>query len=158
MWACDHPHSDSTWPHSQEILDLNAGNLTPEQLTRVVRDNCAELYGIDVGEVVVRDLERSIDAVQEQLRISRRMAGARAALQARIEAGSLGLQQLAAQVSEMAALAPPGGAAWSHGELIEELTNRLDALRAGLGDAAVMSRRAFNTIDTEGEDDVAFDA
>jgi predicted TIM-barrel fold metal-dependent hydrolase len=48
MWACDHPHSDSTWPHSQEVLELNAGNLTPEQLSRVVRDNCAELYGIDV--------------------------------------------------------------------------------------------------------------
>ena len=25
MWANDHPHSDATWPHSQEILDLNTG-------------------------------------------------------------------------------------------------------------------------------------
>ena len=48
MWACDHPHSDATWPHSQEILDLNTGHLTDEQRSRIVRDNCAELYGIDV--------------------------------------------------------------------------------------------------------------
>jgi predicted TIM-barrel fold metal-dependent hydrolase len=47
MWACDHPHSDATWPHSQEILDLNTGHLTEVQRARIVRDNCAELYGID---------------------------------------------------------------------------------------------------------------
>ena len=46
MWANDHPHSDATWPHSQEILDLNTGALTEEQRTRIVRDNCAELYGL----------------------------------------------------------------------------------------------------------------
>ena len=48
MWACDHPHSDATWPHSQEILDLNTGHLSDYQRSRIVRDNCAELYGIDV--------------------------------------------------------------------------------------------------------------
>ena len=48
MWANDHPHSDSTWPRSQEILDLNTGALTAAQRTRIVRDNCAELYGIAV--------------------------------------------------------------------------------------------------------------
>ena len=107
---------------------------------------------------VIRDLQRSVEAVREQLRVGRRLANARVGLQARIEAGTLGLQQLAAQVNEMTALAPPGGGAWSHGELIDELTTQLDALRAGLGDAAVMSRRALGVTDVEGGDDVPVDA
>ena len=106
----------------------------------------------------MHDLERSIDAVEEQIRIGHRMASARRALQARIEAGTLGLQQLAAQVGEMSALAPPGGGSWSQGALIDELTARLDALRAGLGDATVTSRRALGAMDTEGETDAPFDA
>ena len=54
---------------------------------------------------VEEDLRRSLDAVREQLGIHRRFESARKALEARIESGSLGLQQLAAQVSEMTALA-----------------------------------------------------
>ena len=49
-----HPHSDATWPHSQEILDLNTGHLTDAQRNRIVRDNCAELYGIDVDALATR--------------------------------------------------------------------------------------------------------
>jgi uncharacterized protein len=48
MWANDHPHSDATWPRSQEVLDLNTAGLTAAQRNRIVRDNCAELYGISV--------------------------------------------------------------------------------------------------------------
>ncbi|HZP30114.1 MAG TPA: amidohydrolase family protein, partial [Acidimicrobiia bacterium] len=48
MWANDHPHSDATWPRSQEILDLNTSSLDDAQRSRIVRDNCAELYGITV--------------------------------------------------------------------------------------------------------------
>jgi hypothetical protein len=76
-------------------------------------------------------------------------------LQTRIEAGTLGLQQLAAQVGEMTALAPPGGGAWQHGHLIEELTTQLEALRAGLSDAGAMSQRALGAMDPEGGDDVS---
>jgi hypothetical protein len=101
-----------------------------------------------------RDLQRSVDAVREQLRIGRRLAAARKALQARVESGALGLQQMAAQVGEMTALAPPGGGVWQHGERIEELTAQLEALRAGLSDAGAMSHRALGAIDTEGGDDV----
>jgi len=107
---------------------------------------------------VARDLHRSVEAVREQLRIGRRLASARVALQTRIEAGTLGLQQLAAQVGEMSALAPLGGDAWSHGGLIDELTTQLDALRAGLGDATVMSSTALRALDMEGGDDVPIDA
>jgi predicted TIM-barrel fold metal-dependent hydrolase len=46
MWANDHPHSDSTWPFSQALLAEHTARLTQEQRDRVLRDNCAELYGI----------------------------------------------------------------------------------------------------------------
>jgi len=31
MWANDFPHSDSTWPHSQELLAKHASHLTEEE-------------------------------------------------------------------------------------------------------------------------------
>jgi predicted TIM-barrel fold metal-dependent hydrolase len=47
LWANDFPHSDSTWPWSQEMLARQAGKLTPVQRERVLSANTAELYGID---------------------------------------------------------------------------------------------------------------
>lgn len=47
MWANDFPHSDSTWPHSQEILAEHTAHLAAPLKQRVLHDNCAELYGID---------------------------------------------------------------------------------------------------------------
>ncbi len=44
MWANDFPHSDSTWPRSDEAIALLAEGLTRPQLKRVLHDNCAELY------------------------------------------------------------------------------------------------------------------
>jgi hypothetical protein len=108
----------------------------------------------DDAEVVL-DLQRSVEAVREQLRVGRRLTSTRVGLQTRIEAGTLGLQQLAAQVGEMVALAPTGGGGWQHGELIEELTTQLDALRAGLSDAGAASRRVLGATNAErGKDDV----
>jgi hypothetical protein len=103
---------------------------------------------------VVRDLQRSVEAVREQLRVGRRLSSTRVGLQTRIEAGTLGLQQLAAQVAEMVALAPAGDA-WKHGSLIDELSTQLDALRAGLSDAGAASRRVLGATGPErGQDDV----
>ena len=51
------------------------------------------------------DTQRSLDAVRDQLSIYRRLEQARKTLLARIEAGSLGLQHLAAQIAELTALA-----------------------------------------------------
>jgi len=48
MWANDFPHSDSTWPWSQEILGKLTRDLTPEQRDWILHDNVAELYGLDV--------------------------------------------------------------------------------------------------------------
>jgi predicted TIM-barrel fold metal-dependent hydrolase len=46
MWANDFPHSDSTWPWSQEILGKLLSGLGQEQRDQVLHDNAAELYGL----------------------------------------------------------------------------------------------------------------
>jgi uncharacterized protein len=46
MWANDFPHSDSTWPWSQELLRSQTGMLSEQEKAWILRDNCAELYGI----------------------------------------------------------------------------------------------------------------
>jgi uncharacterized protein len=46
LWANDFPHSDSTWPRSQELLAKHAAHLTAEELRLILHDNVAELYGL----------------------------------------------------------------------------------------------------------------
>ena len=53
MWANDFPHSDSTWPWSQEILAEQTANLAPEQKQAILSDNVAELYDIKVSSLSV---------------------------------------------------------------------------------------------------------
>jgi predicted TIM-barrel fold metal-dependent hydrolase len=49
MWANDFPHSDSTWPWSQEMLATHTAQLTDEQRRAILSGNVAELYGIDTA-------------------------------------------------------------------------------------------------------------
>ena len=46
MWANDFPHSDSTWPRSQDILKEHTAHLTDEHKNFILHDNVAELYGL----------------------------------------------------------------------------------------------------------------
>jgi len=46
MWANDFPHSDSTWPWSQDVIAEQTAHLTPELRKRILRDNVAELYNL----------------------------------------------------------------------------------------------------------------
>ncbi len=48
MWANDFPHSDSTWPLSKELLAAHTAGLSTHDKRRILRDNCVELYGLDV--------------------------------------------------------------------------------------------------------------
>jgi predicted TIM-barrel fold metal-dependent hydrolase len=48
LWANDFPHSDSTWPESQELLAEHTRDVSPELKRMILRDNSAELYGITV--------------------------------------------------------------------------------------------------------------
>jgi uncharacterized protein len=49
LWANDFPHSDSTWPWSQEMLAEHTKDLTAEQRRAILCENTAELYGIDLA-------------------------------------------------------------------------------------------------------------
>jgi predicted TIM-barrel fold metal-dependent hydrolase len=51
LWANDHPHSDATWPRSQELLAEHTARLTDDQRDRVLRRSTAELYGIPMPGV-----------------------------------------------------------------------------------------------------------
>ncbi|MEM9620304.1 MAG: amidohydrolase family protein [Pseudomonadota bacterium] len=48
LWANDFPHSDSTWPWSQEMLAEHTTCLTDEQTRAILCDNVADLYNIDL--------------------------------------------------------------------------------------------------------------
>ncbi len=47
MWANDFPHSDSTWPASQEVLATMTASLNPDQRDWILHDNVADLYRLD---------------------------------------------------------------------------------------------------------------
>lgn len=48
LWANDFPHSDSTWPWSQELLAKHTANLTEEEKNWILHDNVAELYNLAI--------------------------------------------------------------------------------------------------------------
>jgi len=48
MWANDFPHSDSTWPWSQEVLAEQTKNLTAQEKDDILHDNVAELYHMSI--------------------------------------------------------------------------------------------------------------
>src|SRR6202035_4222398 len=47
LWANDFPHSDSTWPWSQEMIAKYTTTISDEERALILRDNTAELYGIE---------------------------------------------------------------------------------------------------------------
>ncbi len=47
MWANDFPHSDSTWPWSQELLAEHTAHLSHDDRTRILQGNVTALYGLD---------------------------------------------------------------------------------------------------------------
>lgn len=54
MWANDFPHSDSTWPYSQALLEEHTAQVTPEQKRAILSDNVAALYNIDTSRLDTR--------------------------------------------------------------------------------------------------------
>jgi predicted TIM-barrel fold metal-dependent hydrolase len=47
MWASDHPHSDATFPNSQQVLEQHTAHLSTDVRDAIVRGNCARLYGLE---------------------------------------------------------------------------------------------------------------
>lgn len=50
LWANDFPHTDSTWPRSQELIGKHAAELSEEQRQAILRDNVAKVFGLDAGQ------------------------------------------------------------------------------------------------------------
>jgi len=46
LWASDFPHTDSTWPNSQAVLDRYTAFMSETERNDLVRDNTADLYGL----------------------------------------------------------------------------------------------------------------
>ncbi len=49
MWASDFPHSDSTWPWSQEVIAEQTTDLTEQEKNWILHDNVTELYDLNVN-------------------------------------------------------------------------------------------------------------
>jgi len=48
MWANDFPHSDSTWPWSQDLLKKHTANLSEQERNYILHDNVSELYRLAI--------------------------------------------------------------------------------------------------------------
>ena len=48
MWASDFPHSDSTWPWSQDVISKHTVGMTADEKNLVLHDNVAELYHLSI--------------------------------------------------------------------------------------------------------------
>ncbi len=46
MWANDFPHSDSTWPLSQDVIAEQTSHLDPASRQRILHGNVASFYGL----------------------------------------------------------------------------------------------------------------
>ena len=49
IWANDYPHTDSTWPRSQELLKQHTTKLTEAERQAIMRDNVAKLFNLPAG-------------------------------------------------------------------------------------------------------------
>jgi len=48
MWGSDFPHSDSTWPDSQSVIEKNLVGVADSVARKLLCDNAAKLYDIDL--------------------------------------------------------------------------------------------------------------
>ena len=49
LWASDFPHTDSTWPRSQQLLAEHTRNLQEPQRQAIMRDNTARVFSLPAG-------------------------------------------------------------------------------------------------------------
>jgi predicted TIM-barrel fold metal-dependent hydrolase len=46
LWASDYPHSDSTWPHSQKVIERDFAGVPDADLTAILSGNAETLYSL----------------------------------------------------------------------------------------------------------------
>ncbi len=51
VWANDFPHSDATWPWSQEMLEKHTGHLTAQEKRWIMRENIIDCYNLPVDKI-----------------------------------------------------------------------------------------------------------
>jgi len=49
MWASDFPHTDSTWPHSQEVIARDFAHVSDTIRRKILSDNAVKLYRMDLN-------------------------------------------------------------------------------------------------------------
>ncbi len=60
MWANDYPHSDSTWPWSQDVLKAQLAHMTEDEKNLVLHDNVVGLYHLDTSNLPVQDVTAAL--------------------------------------------------------------------------------------------------
>jgi predicted TIM-barrel fold metal-dependent hydrolase len=48
LFATDYPHSASTWPKSQDVVERDTADLPPQDRRRLIHDNVLEVYNLGV--------------------------------------------------------------------------------------------------------------
>jgi predicted TIM-barrel fold metal-dependent hydrolase len=48
MWSSDYPHTQSSWPHSQEIIARDFADVPEEEKRQIVRENVMRLYDLEL--------------------------------------------------------------------------------------------------------------
>jgi predicted TIM-barrel fold metal-dependent hydrolase len=48
MWSTDYPHQAATWPHTMEVLARDFAPLPEADRRKIVRENCARVYGFSL--------------------------------------------------------------------------------------------------------------
>ena len=60
LWECDYPHCDSTWPHSQKLVEEFMGDLPDEEITAITHGNAEKLFrwkiGVGAGQLTTRQV------------------------------------------------------------------------------------------------------
>ena len=57
MWASDFPHTDTTWPHSIEVVQNNFAGVSEQVTRKVVFGNAVKLYGMNIAPAYIGDVE-----------------------------------------------------------------------------------------------------
>ncbi|PON19043.1 amidohydrolase [Candidatus Entotheonella serta] len=52
MWASDYPHTQSTWPHSRDIVEETFTTVSDAVRQKIICDNVAKLYDFDLDTVM----------------------------------------------------------------------------------------------------------
>ncbi len=47
VWSSDYPHTDSTWPHSRELIAEAFKSIPEVDVEKIVGNNAARLYGVN---------------------------------------------------------------------------------------------------------------